>query len=153
MPIAFEIAFDSLFVVFSYNDKKIYRISGDAYNNLKRETFFRVNNVGTDTDNGASRTSAVPNAAIETICSMDFHGLFVQVSGATSVIRLEIDVANDGVLAEATITTDSSNKNQITFANINYFELDATNTFHLLQTKGYYGRHRPCYMVTSDSPT
>lgn len=151
LPIAFEIAFDSLFVVFTSNEKKIYRISGDAYNNLSKVNFFRMNAVSSDSSNSPSRT--VPNTAIETICSMDFHGLFVQVSGATKVVRLEIDIANDGVLSESNISYDGSTSNSISINAINYFELDATSEFHLLQTKGYYGRHRPCYLVTSASPT
>ena len=31
--------------------------------------------------------------------------------------------------------------------------MDMSATFRLLQTKGYYARHRPCYVVASTTPT
>ena len=49
-----------------------------------------------------------------------------------------------------------------TIDSLNYYEMDddqhpfsslsGGETFRLLQTKGYFGRHRPCYMVRSDAP-
>jgi len=41
----------------------------------------------------------------------------------------------------------------MTVNEIKYYEMDATDKFRLLQTKGYFGRHRPCYMVLETEPT
>ena len=81
---------------------------------------------------------------------MDFYGLFLGVEGSSDVIRLELDIGTDGDTAMETAT---STGNLLDVAEIKYYTMSTTSTFRLLQTKGYYGRHRPCYMVNSDEPT
>ena len=90
LPLAFEIVFDSLFVIFKNEPQKVYRVGGAAYNTLQVSTFFEVGSVGTYVAN--SPATSVTAADITTICSMDFHGLFLGVSGATKAIRLELDI-------------------------------------------------------------
>ena len=73
----------------------------------------------------------------------------VKIENASKVIRLELDIDND-----------DADPPQIIYANgvqniaaVNYYEMAATSTMHLLQTKSYFERHRPCYMVESANPT
>ena len=81
---------------------------------------------------------------------MDFYGLFLGVEGTDKVVRLEIDIATDGSATEEQTTSTGT---LLDVNEINVFEMQTTATYRLLQTKGFYGRHRPCYMVTSDLPT
>mmetsp|Transcript_12548 Transcript_12548/g.16960 ORF Transcript_12548/g.16960 Transcript_12548/m.16960 type:complete len:95 (-) Transcript_12548:3560-3844(-) len=93
-------------------------------------------------------TKTITSGNIETMCSMDFHGLFVQVSGKTKVIRLELKIANDDA-DEPAITKEPAKNNQFKIDNTVYHELatPSTQNFRLFQTKGYYARNRPCYMI------
>lgn len=91
----------------------------------------------------------VTNDSITTICSMDFYGLFIGVEGASKVIRLELDINNDD--ADPPLVIYANGVQDI--AQVNYFEMAVSNTMHLIQTKSYFERHRPCYVVTSDNPS
>ena len=80
------------------------------------------------------------------------------MAGATKVIRLELPVdAVDPAAAapeikggqEAIGTASATTDGPYSIGTPVYFE-DATVTstpFRLLQTKGYFARHRPCYMI------
>ena len=70
---------------------------------------------------------------------------------STNVIRLELDIQTDNDSAMETAIKDGNNV--LVVNEIKYNLMPTTSTFRLLQTKGYYGRHRPCYMVNSDEPT
>ena len=42
-------------------------------------------------------TTTFLSGNVETICSMDFYGLFIGMdSGNTNVVRIEINIADDG---------------------------------------------------------
>ena len=70
------------------------------------------------------------SATIQTICSMDFYGLFLGIKDATKVVRLEIDIKNnDGDPPAITYVSNVMSVNSI-----NYYEMDATATYRLLQT-------------------
>ena len=61
---------------------------------------------------------------------MDFYGLFLGVEGATSVIRLELDIDNDDADPAAVLSTGDL----INIAQVNYYEMPTTTTseFRLL---------------------
>jgi len=82
---------------------------------------------------------------------MDFHGLFLQIKNANIVVRLEIDISNDDAIDSPKVDYDGNDV--LIVQRVKYFEMETTDKFRLLQTKGYYSRHRPCYLVTEDNPT
>ena len=94
--VSFEIVFDSIFVIFSAEQTKIWRIGGDTYNTVIKSLFYTQNTgphtMGLFDDGKQTVTKTVSAGNIEGICSMDFYGLFVQVAGATKIIRLELPV-------------------------------------------------------------
>ena len=61
---------------------------------------------------------------------MDFYGLFLGIKDATKVVRMEIDIKNDNGDPPA-ITYVS---NVMSVNSINYYEMDATATYRLMQT-------------------
>lgn len=148
--LAYDIVFDSVFVIFGKNDQVIYRVGGATYDALVSTEFYVLGAGATGiTTNDMTGGVTVTNDSITTICSMDFYGLFIGVENASKVIRLELDIDND-----------DADPPQIIYANgvqniaaVNYYEMAATSTMHLLQTKSYFERHRPCYMVESANPT
>lgn len=148
--ISYEIVFDSIFVIFSQTSERIYRVGGTTYNNLAASKFYTLSAGGNGITTSYKDSKTVSNAAITTICSMDFYGLFLGIEGATKVVRLELNIGTDGDAAMETVTRTA---NLLDIDSINYYEMATTSTFRLLQTKGWYGRHRPCYMVNSDQPT
>ena len=110
--VAFEVVFDSIFVIFvsssGNEDQIVYRIGGETYNALVSTSFYVLSTGGNGITTNNLATKTASNAAITTICSMDFYGLFLGVSGATKVIRLEFDIAHDNNWApQATITKSS----------------------------------------------
>jgi hypothetical protein len=58
---------------------------------------------------------------------MDFHGLFIQVAGATKAIRLEIDIKNDNA-DEPAITKTSANANEYEVNKLYYYEIASPAT-------------------------
>jgi len=95
--VTFEIVFDSIFVVFTNQNKIIYRVGGDNVYDMIVSKFYQQNDVsyydfGKYNDGTQTSTKTIGNLAIESICSMDFYGLFVQVKNAKKVIRLELPV-------------------------------------------------------------
>lgn len=80
--ISYEAVFDSMFVIFGISTaekKRIYRIGGETAATLHKSKVFEMNNVPTYASFGAPTTSkTLTNDKIETICSMDFYGLFIQ---------------------------------------------------------------------------
>ena len=107
--IAFEIVFDSIFVIFNQEDQIVYRVGGTTYDNLIANQFYILSS-GAVTTYGTSMSfedsQTITSDTISTICSMDFHGLFLGVTDATKVIRLELDIATDGDASmESTVST------------------------------------------------
>lgn len=150
--IAFEAVFDSLFIIWKGQMRKIYRLGGPTYDALIATLFVNINsNDGIDT---FVDTKTINVGTIETICSMDFYGLFIGMTDEpnTSVVRLEINIEDDGA-NPPTVVTDANGLYNVD--SVNYYEMDLSTTGHyrLLQTKGYYSRHRPCYVVLSEEPT
>lgn len=147
--LAYDVVFDSIFVIFNNEDQIIYRVGGPTYDNLVASEFYVLSAGATGITTVFEDTKTVTDASITTICSFDFYGLFIGVENASSVIRLELEIANDD--ADPPAITYSGAVQQI--AQVNYFEMAAASTMHLLQTKSYFERHRPCYMIESANPT
>ena len=76
--IAFEVVFDSIFVVFDLQSNILCRIGGETYDALTVvNKFFDLTWTGTEVTFVDAKSFS--SGEIQTICSMDFYGLFLGV--------------------------------------------------------------------------
>ena len=81
---AFEIVFDSIFVIFDNNVNVIYRVGGETYDTLVKGTFYTHSASPSSSYASVVLQDSVTVSAngISTICSMDFYGLFLGIEDA-----------------------------------------------------------------------
>jgi len=152
--ISFETVFDSLFVIFDKQKHNIIRIGGTAFNTLEVSDFFMLNAVTTWSTFGEGTTAkTVTSSDIEGICSMDFHGLFLQVKNQNKVVRLEMIVKEDAGQPDGIKKDGNGLVEMETKSVYHVMTMPNPDKFRLYQTKGFYARHRPCYYITESKPT
>ena len=177
--LAMEYAFDSLWIITSANDDKLYRLGGLGPDSLEASEFFTIDDIsGTS---GGTWDPSQKNHLIDTsyrfnsMCSMEFYGLFLGVDTAGYFIRLAadpllVDVDSDNELTSADLTNGLMDLSSMVLdENVGIavatpqqdeqtdtasaLETDNQNNYRFLQAQGFLTKHRPCYMVTDYKPT